>query len=552
MASKRSICRARVHVPDMCAICQSTEDINWYCNDCLEILCDKCKDGHKRGRKTRNDNVVPIKEANKQGETIISEVCKTHPGKSCDLYCSECEVIMCASCFTQKHKQHAFKTIEEEIISQQMYIQNELDTLRSEVDQSDTKVTQNKQDTKSFEDNVHGAIKEIESMRSELKSQIDSVADSAVTELSSLLKEVKETQVKDYERSEKNIQEMRKLIQAVEEEMKPTPQISFFFELTKKLQTAKSLYKFNTESVVPRPPHFVPGTFERSQLESMFGYIQIGQEVKDVARYKKRQIDSTRVKQTFTFRVPQKKKITSICPIDDKHAWISVVIRRCLILVNNDGQVMETIKLDFNPGDLTLTNTGGLLMTDESPRALIYHLSEVRRVTTFADVSPLCACYVSVSDNDEVVVSTDSPTILVLNKSGNKVRQLSCGGKGLSIVCLTTGHVAVVVYKPDDDDRRELVIKDQSDNTLYTWSGELDKDEEVSGMGFGTISRDMYNRVFVPDFLSQQVLVVSGDHKTACLLDEGLETMGPTAVGVDRCGHVWIGHVDGTVRVMEL
>lgn len=112
MASKRSVRRAQVHVPYTCALCDNIEDVRWFCNDCQENLCEKCKNVHQRGKKTRNDRIVPIKEASK-GDAKTTEVCKIHPGKSCDLYCSTCNVVMCSMCFTQKHNTHAFKHVEE-------------------------------------------------------------------------------------------------------------------------------------------------------------------------------------------------------------------------------------------------------------------------------------------------------------------------------------------------------------------------------------------------------------------------------------------------------
>ncbi|XP_033747168.1 tripartite motif-containing protein 45-like [Pecten maximus] len=141
MASKLFIRKAQVHVPDTCAWCDSVQDVNWYCNDCQEALCDRCKEGHKRGKKTRNDDVVPIKQANKTGQVVLPEVCKLHPGKTCDLFCTECNVAICSMCFTQKHKQHAFKHFEEEVDLQKKYMRDQLETFKSKLDQFSEKIS---------------------------------------------------------------------------------------------------------------------------------------------------------------------------------------------------------------------------------------------------------------------------------------------------------------------------------------------------------------------------------------------------------------------------
>ncbi|XP_069141995.1 GTPase IMAP family member 4-like [Argopecten irradians] len=65
---------AQVHLADTCSLCNNTEHVNWFCNDCQESLCDSCKSIHERGKKTRNDDIVRMKEPNKQHEVIVSEM----------------------------------------------------------------------------------------------------------------------------------------------------------------------------------------------------------------------------------------------------------------------------------------------------------------------------------------------------------------------------------------------------------------------------------------------------------------------------------------------
>lgn len=545
MASKRGKRHGQGKVSNMCGICTNSETVHWYCRNCQENLCGKCKYDHKRRRKTRNDDIVPIQKANTHGEAISPMVCKIHPGKPCDLFCSQCDVIMCAVCLAQTHQHHAFKAIEEEMFLQKKYMQEELNTLRSHVSQYDT---QPKQDSIPFEESVNSAIKDVESRRSELKANVDSMADSLITELSSLLKDFKESDDIFCRRHEKKIQEMKVLIRDIEEEVKEASRISSFFELTKRLKTTKSLFDTSTENVVSSPPRFVSGTINKSQLKSMLGYVQVGH---DVARYDKRNIDSAHVKQISIFKVPQQNGIIWICPADSNHVWISVFGSKDLILVNKDGTVKESVKLEFLPRSLDLTTRGVLLMTRYGGSSLITSLSEDRRFTKFADISPLQAGCISVGNNDEVVVSTNSPTILILNKFGDEVRKLSCGGNGESIVCFSTGHVAVVVKRANS--QYDLELKDQFDKTVYAWGGELGDGRRVSEMLLCQTCHDTYDRVFVPDYVNNQVYVVPGDStKAICLLHQRHGITGPTAVGLDWCGHIRIGCQDGSVHVIEL
>ncbi|XP_021367320.1 uncharacterized protein LOC110459411 [Mizuhopecten yessoensis] len=454
MASKLAICCAQVHVPNTCAWCESIQDVNWYCNDCQEALCERCFEGHQRARKTRNDVVVQITKATRQNGAVLPEVCTTHPGKSCDLYCTECHVVMCSMCFTQKHKQHTFKHLEEEVVSQKLYMHDQLKNLKSSLDGHVSTLTKRKRDSKSFKESAYVIL----------------------------------------------------------------------------------------QTVQTRLSHLMPDCILKN----------------GDCRYEQRNINSKQVRQIGAYLI-HVRQINSICPIDDTQVWTSASGSNELIKVNKNGKVTESVKLDFNPWCLTLTNTEELLITCCGGSPLIHKLSKDRQITRFTDISPLQAYGISVSDSDEVFVTTRTKTIQVLNMSGERIRQISFGMSlqahaygMLSIVCLTTGYIAVTI---GNFGRycKEMVVINITDQVIHNWSGRLDHGRTIEKTMQCDIARDRYDRVFVPDFITNQVYVISGNDRTAqCLLDDRHGLMGPTAVCVDRCGHVWVGCFDGSVYVMEL
>ncbi|OWF45359.1 uncharacterized protein LOC110457142 [Mizuhopecten yessoensis] len=551
MASKLSIRRAQVHVPNTCAWCESIQDVNWYCNDCLEVLCDRCKEIHKRANRTKNDDVVPIKEANKQDEAVLPEVCKTHRGKTCDLYCSDCDIAMCTMCFTEGHKQHTFKNIEEEIVSQKQYMQDQLKILKSKSDHFNDNLSKRHEVNKSVKESVAVIRQTVQTQRQKLKAEIDSIADAVLVELSALVNEEEKSYQQDCKSNEQTIKEIKQLIKDVEQKTEKMSTTSIL-ELTGRLRTTIPLYDVTKKSVLPRPPHFIPGELNADQIKSMIGYIHVGKLKTDDLRYEKKEVDSKKVSQISTFLVSQQTQINSICPIDDNHAWMSVHGSKVLVKVNKEGKVTESVSLDFNPWCLAMTNTEELLITFRNSSPLIHKLSKDRRVTRFADISPFGAWGISVSDNDEVFVTTATTTIQVLNMSGERIRQISCGGDGQSIVCMTTGCIAVTtgtsMYHC-----KEMIVINKSDQIIQKWSGELDNGQELEKTTQCNIARDRYDRVFVPDSYTNQVYVLSGNERKAkCLLNKTHGVTQPLAVCVDRCGHVWIGCYNGTVHVMEL
>ncbi|XP_021367332.1 uncharacterized protein LOC110459422 [Mizuhopecten yessoensis] len=333
-----------------------------------------------------------------------------------------------------------------------------------------------------------------------------------------------------------------------------TEKVSYtsLFELTGRLGTTVPLYDVTTKNVLSRLPHFMPGKLNPDQMKAMIGYIQVDElEKKDIG-YKKKEVDRKELSHISTFQVLNNEEIYSICPIGDTHVWMSVSSSNELLNVNKNGKVAESVKLEFYPFCLTMTNTEELLITVDYCSPLIYKLTKDRRVTRFADISPLEAWGISVSDSDEVFVTTKTTTILVLNMSGERIRQISCGGNGLSVVCLTKGDIAVTTGA-DIFECKEIIVINKSDQIIHKWSGELDNGQTLKKTHQWDIARYRYDRVFVPDSNTDQVYVLSvNEGKAKCLLDKRHGVTYPAVVCVDRWGHVWIGCVDGTVHVMQL
>ncbi|XP_021344564.1 uncharacterized protein LOC110444515 [Mizuhopecten yessoensis] len=522
MTSELAIRSAQVHVPDPCAWCENIQDVNWYCNDCQEALCDGCKESHQRARKTRNDVVVPITRAIKQNQAFLSEVCKTHHGKSCDLYCCDCEIMMCATCFTEKHSQHVFKNIELEIDVQKQFLRELLITLDSNLDHFNDNISKRHEVSKSFEENVEVIRQSVQTQRFKLKEEIHFHSGLG----------------------------FGRIIVLDVEQATETKSSASLFEMTRRMKTTKPLYDVNKKSVVPRQHHFVPGERNKDQLKTVFGRLQVLKN-EDV-QYEKKEVDCQQVQMISTFQMPQRTQINSICPTDDNQVWMSVYESNELVKVNKEGNVTESVKLDFNPWRLTVSNEKVLLVTEYKNSSLIHNISEDRRVTDFADISPLNASGISISDTDEVFVTTLTPTMLVLNMSGDRIRQISCGGDGLSIVNLTTGYIAVTTGS-DYLNCNEMIVINKYDQIMHKWSGELDNGQKITETLQSDIACDEYDRIFVPDYNTNQVYVISGNERKAkCLLDKKHAVTDPLAVCVDMCGHVWIGCSGGTVHVMQI
>ncbi|XP_021352301.1 uncharacterized protein LOC110449641 [Mizuhopecten yessoensis] len=546
MASNRSVRRAQEPVTYTCALCDSEDGVRWYCNDCQENLCDRCKETHIRGRKTKSDDVVAIGEANRQGDKPVPEVCKLHSGKLCDLYCSDCNLLICSMCLSKTHKHHNWKHFEDEFSIKKQHLKEHMTAISVKIEHFKNETSERHRVNEGFNDNIDTMRKEVNTQRTKLKAEVDSIADAILAELSALEKGESTMHKTDCQRSEKKVEELTGLLEQAE--MTNTSSVSLF-ETERSLRTTLPLYDVNVKYVSPKQPSFVTGSTDRVLLTEMLG------ELHHENQYEKTDIDSKHVQRLSKFTVTPQNTLYGICPVDDSHAWLSIHQYQGLVLVNRDGVVKETVKLDFCPYMIPMVGTKDILMTSNPICTFVYKLSlHNKQVTTFADIRPHKARDISINEKDEVFVSTDTPDIVVLNQSGTVIRKVSIGSEIIRyVVCLSSGRLCVVQTIGGSWTDRNINITDESGTVIQTWTGELDNGQKVGSMQLCKMSFDKRDRVFVPDYKNNQVYILPRDGKQAvCLLDQRHGELEPTAVGVDTCGNVWVGCYDGTVHVMGL
>ncbi|XP_021377961.1 uncharacterized protein LOC110466029 [Mizuhopecten yessoensis] len=545
MASNRSVRRAQEPVTYTCALCDSGDEVRWYCNDCQENLCDRCKDFHIRAKKTKNDDVVPIGDANRQGDKPVPEVCKLHSGKLCDLFCSDCNELLCGICLSKTHKNHNWEPFEDEFSSKRQHLKEHMTAISAKIEHFKNETSERHHDNDGFNDNIDTVRKEVNSKRTKLKAEVDSIADAILAELSALEKEESAMYKKDCQRSEKKVEELTRLLN--EAEMTDTSSVSLF-ETERSLRTKLPLYDVNVRYVSPKQPRFVTESIDRVMLTKTFGKLH------HVIQYEKIDIDSKHVQRLSKFTVIQHNLIFGICPVDDSHAWLAIKQYQGLVLVNKEGVVTETVKLNFCPFRITMVGATDILLTSYQDSTFVYKLSlHKKQVTTFADIRRHTACDVSINEWGEVFVTTGTPDIVVLNQSGTIIRKVTIGLERIKhVVCLSSGRLCVVQTTGGKWTDMNIKITDESGTVIQTWTGELDNGQKVGRMHLWKMSCDKYDRVFVPDNHNNQVYVLPRDGKQAmCLLDKTHGVVKPTVLGVDTCGNVWIGCEDGTVHVMD-
>ncbi|XP_033762241.1 transcription intermediary factor 1-beta-like [Pecten maximus] len=191
-----------------CSLCDSVDNVNWYCNDCQVALCDRCKEVHTRGKKTRNDDVVSIGKASRQEDKPVPEVCKLHPSKRCDLHCADCNEMLCSICVSKTHKHHNWKHLEETLPAVKEQIKEHMGAISGKIELFKNEISKLHRANKASIDNIDTTRKHVNAQRSELIAEVNSVADAVLDELSALEKEESVAHKTDCQQYEEKVQEL--------------------------------------------------------------------------------------------------------------------------------------------------------------------------------------------------------------------------------------------------------------------------------------------------------------------------------------------------------
>ena len=103
-----------------CGLCESTDPVVSFCNDCFLPLCEFCQKAHQRLKPYYGHGVKSIDEVDSQ---LLSKreikrtshfVCSKHPTQVPQIFCSSCDELVCCECVIEGHTGHKFVGINSE------------------------------------------------------------------------------------------------------------------------------------------------------------------------------------------------------------------------------------------------------------------------------------------------------------------------------------------------------------------------------------------------------------------------------------------------------
>ena len=101
-----------VHVVH-CGLCDTDENVNWFCKTCVKYLCDHCKKMHSKIPSCENHEIGTVGEGRKATKDKTNSLCKDH-GEPILYLCKTCDSTeLCLKCAGGRHHKHDLESIED-------------------------------------------------------------------------------------------------------------------------------------------------------------------------------------------------------------------------------------------------------------------------------------------------------------------------------------------------------------------------------------------------------------------------------------------------------
>lgn len=97
----------------VCEECVSGDQAQYYCTDCVVNLCSACARQHQRAKATVHHGLTSLQgqEAGRPAAEKVhrAQFCAIHRHSLYELYCEDCDVLICQQCAKEAHQSHNYK-----------------------------------------------------------------------------------------------------------------------------------------------------------------------------------------------------------------------------------------------------------------------------------------------------------------------------------------------------------------------------------------------------------------------------------------------------------
>nr|XP_022288818.1 uncharacterized protein LOC111100927 [Crassostrea virginica]XP_022288819.1 uncharacterized protein LOC111100927 [Crassostrea virginica]XP_022288820.1 uncharacterized protein LOC111100927 [Crassostrea virginica] len=404
---------------DLCeiAIVQS------YCDFCHVNLCKPCIGEHISDDYTKHI-IVPFQQ---RRSTPIYPKCKTHPKKTCELQCKDCNILLCTDCLAseQHNKEHKLSKLEEVFHQKKDHIHRDKEELKEELLPVYEEIaTEIKNQITNLDVDYKKFTTEMSKHREELHREIDNVMDQRE-------KEIDDNKLKHLSILTKHLEEIKQLQSLMQESLHNLNEMEDSNEVTSTIHYNSKNQEFSKlpPKVIVSMPKFIPKPIEKEELCSLIGKLT--------------PLSSTLEERVFTAKKPNTsvrelldepevlntiktghEKLHNVTCLNEEKIWTSGETTADIKCFNTRGVLQKTIKTKsgIRPNDIAVYSDGALVYSDGTT-GTVYKVKndQTEEIIRLQGWRPTRLCVTSSGDLLVTMFSDDKTK--VVRYSGSTVKQ---------------------------------------------------------------------------------------------------------------------------------
>nr|XP_022290186.1 uncharacterized protein LOC111101853 [Crassostrea virginica]XP_022290188.1 uncharacterized protein LOC111101853 [Crassostrea virginica]XP_022290189.1 uncharacterized protein LOC111101853 [Crassostrea virginica] len=407
-----------------CDLCE-VAIVQSYCDFCHVNLCKPCIGEHISDDYTKHI-IVPFQQ---RRSTPIYPKCKTHPKKSCELQCKDCNIFLCTDCLAseQHNKEHKLSKLEEVFHQKKDHIHRDKEELKEELlpvyEEIATEITNQ---IANLDVDYQKFTTQMSKHREELHREIDDVMNQKE-------KEIDENKLNHLSILTKHLEEVKQLQSLMQESLHNLNEMEDSNEVTSTIHYNSKNQEFSKlpPKVIVSMPNFIPKPIEKEELRSLIGKLT--------------PLSTTLEERVFTAKKPNTsvrelldepevlntiktghEKLRNVTCLNEKKIWTSGETTADIKCFNTRGVLQKTIKTKsgIRPRDIAVYSDGALVYSDGGTRT-VYKVKndQTEKIIRLQGWKPTQLCVTSSGDLLVTMVSNDETQSKVVCYSGSTVKQ---------------------------------------------------------------------------------------------------------------------------------
>ncbi|KAK3103814.1 hypothetical protein FSP39_022140 [Pinctada imbricata] len=532
-------------------------------------MCSNSREYHLKSRASSDHNVVLFYD---KAESLIKSLshCKDHPSQKYQLWCEPCETAVCIKCTTNNHYTHRFLELNTIYDTKRKAIIDSLHDLRNEVlPKWNKRQVEVGNSILEYQRNVQNLDKELIQEGEKLKSRIDESVTARRKELQQKCSLVVRNLSIEEQSCRKEILNVREVIAEFEDRLRHEDQMTtIHFDLSRtKYQEVAHLPELPKQNL----PRLIGGDLEKEDFEKIFRNLAISESElwKETTGTKKplfqqelyQRVPSpaqlARPTQKFTqdpdllieHVLVSKVKTTAQSPsvgcLSSRRAWMETK-PNVTSMVDIQGNILHSVSMP--PSSFTISRSEHIV-------AISYDEKMVTEITKADERRPLFALPyrptgICSTPENVVVAFHEAHETVVYDWNGESVTKYTSVRYPYKVTVNKVTKDICISSKPDlsvPGCIGIVVALRKSGGTHFEYKG-----SDPDHFSPVELCSDPGGRVLVADCGSNNVHIIDRDGGFLTYLLIHQETFHiPMTIDCDREGQVWVGEMDGTMKIVK-